>query len=166
MVFAIYWHESAMDLHVFPFPILPPASLPTRSLWVFPMHQPWALISCIQPGLAICFTLDSILVSMLFSHNIPPSPSPTESKSLFCTSVRRHILIYIWFLGFRGLDCVHGTIKITENTGKAVLALLSFWESVHMNTPFPLGWSCHRSEVGWKACSPPASSMHTDLEGC
>ena len=25
--------------------------------------------------------------SMLFSQNIPPSPSPTESKSLFCTSV-------------------------------------------------------------------------------
>ena len=30
---------------------------------------------------------DSILVSMLFSQNIPPSPSPIESKSLFCTSV-------------------------------------------------------------------------------
>ena len=41
----------------------------------------------IQPGLVICFTLDSILVSMLFSQNIPPSPSLTESKSLFCTSV-------------------------------------------------------------------------------
>ena len=27
VVFAIYWHESAMDLHVFPFPIPPPASL-------------------------------------------------------------------------------------------------------------------------------------------
>ena len=34
---------------------------------------------CIQPGLAICFTLDSILLSMLFSQHIPPSPSPTES---------------------------------------------------------------------------------------
>ena len=32
-------------------------------------------------------TLDSTLISMLFSKNIPPSPSPTESKSLFCTSV-------------------------------------------------------------------------------
>ena len=30
----------------------------------------------------ICFTLDSIFVSMLFSQNIPPSPSPTESQSL------------------------------------------------------------------------------------
>ena len=62
----------------------PPTSLSTRSLWVFPVHQPQALVSCIQPGLVICFTLDSILVSVLFSQIIPPSPSPTESKSLFC----------------------------------------------------------------------------------
>ena len=87
VVFAIHWHESAMDLHVFPILIPPPASLPIPSLWVFPVHQPWALVSCIQPGLVVCFTLDSILVSILFSQNIPPSPSPTESNSLFCTSV-------------------------------------------------------------------------------
>ena len=87
VVFAIHWHESAMDLHVFPIPIPPPTSFSIPSLWVFPVHQPWAPISCIQPGLVICFTLDSILVSVLFSQNIPPSPSPTESQSLFCTSV-------------------------------------------------------------------------------
>ena len=69
VVFAI--HESAMDLHVFPIP----------SLWVFPVHQPWALVSCIQPGLVICFILDSILVSMLLSqspalavHSLPLEP--------------------------------------------------------------------------------------------
>ena len=71
MVFAIHWHESAMDLHVFPILIPLPASLPIPSLWVFPVHQPWALVSCIQPGLAICFTLDNIHVSMLFSQIIP-----------------------------------------------------------------------------------------------
>ena len=87
MVFAIHWHESAMDLHVFPIPLPTPTSLSIPTLWVFPVHQPWALVSCIQPGLVICFTLDSILVSMLFSQNIPPSPSPTESQSLFRTSV-------------------------------------------------------------------------------
>ena len=87
VVFAIHWHESAMDVHVFPSPLPPPPSLPIPSLWDFPVHQPWALVSCIQPGLVICFTLDSILVSMLFSQNIPPSPSPSESQSLFCTSV-------------------------------------------------------------------------------
>ena len=53
MGFVIHWHESAMDLHVFPILIPPPSSLSTRSLWVFPEHQAWALVSCIQPGLVI-----------------------------------------------------------------------------------------------------------------
>ena len=80
LVFAIHWHESAMNLHVFP--ILNPSLtfLPIPSLWVFPVHQPWALVSCIQPGLVICFTLDNIHVSMLFSQIIPPLPSLIESK--------------------------------------------------------------------------------------
>ena len=47
------------------------------------MHQPQALVSCIQPGLAICFTLDNIHVLMLFSQIIPPSPSPIESAIPF-----------------------------------------------------------------------------------
>ena len=71
-----------MELHVFPILIPPPTSLSTQFLWVFPVHQARALVSCIQPGLVICFTIDNIHVSMLFSRNIAPSPSPTESKSL------------------------------------------------------------------------------------
>ena len=58
----------------------PPTSLSTQSLWVFPVHQVRALVSWIQPGLVVCFTLDNIHVLMLFSWNIPPLPSPTESK--------------------------------------------------------------------------------------
>ena len=49
-----------MDLHVFPVPIPPHTSPSTRSLWVFPVHQAQALVSCIQPGLVISFTLDNI----------------------------------------------------------------------------------------------------------
>ena len=87
VVFAIHQHESVMGTHVFPsrtplpppFPSHPPGSSQCTS----PEHP----VSCIEPGLAIYFTYDNIHVSMLFSQIIPPSPSPTESKSLFFTSV-------------------------------------------------------------------------------
>ena len=41
-------------------------------------------VSCIEPGLAICFLYDIIHVLMSFSQIIPP---PTESKRLFYKSV-------------------------------------------------------------------------------
>ena len=84
--FAIHQHESAMGVHVLP--ILNP--LPTPSLYhpsgssqcTSPKHP----VSCIESGLVIQFLYD-IHISMSFSQIIPPSPSPTESKRLFYTSV-------------------------------------------------------------------------------
>ena len=65
---------------------LPPPSLyqPSGSSQCTSPKHP---VSCIESGLAIRFIYDIIHVSMPFSQIIPPSPSPTESKRLFYTSV-------------------------------------------------------------------------------
>ena len=82
---ATHQHESAMGIHMFRILKPPPTSLPIPSLQVIPVHQPQA--SCIKPGLVIYFLYYIIHVSMPFPQFIPPSPSPTESKRLFYTSV-------------------------------------------------------------------------------
>ena len=52
-----------------------------------PCTSPKHPVSCIEHRLAIHFLHDSIHVSMPFSQIIPPSPSPSESKSPLHTSV-------------------------------------------------------------------------------
>ena len=76
-----------MGVHVFPIlnPLPPPSAYhPSGSSQCTSPKHP---VSCIEPGLAICFLYDIIHVSMPFSQIMPPSPSPTESKILFYTSV-------------------------------------------------------------------------------
>ena len=51
-------------------------------------------VSCIKPGLATRFIPDILHVSMPFSQIISHSPSPTESKRLFYTSVSLCCLVY------------------------------------------------------------------------
>ena len=119
MVFVIHWHESAIDIHVFPIPIPPPTSLSTRSLLIFPVHQVWALVSCIQPELVICFNLDNTHVLMLFSRNIPPWPSPTGSKILFYTSVSLFLVAYrvivtIFLNSIDMCSCLLHSVKCVE----------------------------------------------------
>ena len=92
---------------------LPPPSLyhPSQLSQCTSPKQP---VSCIQLGLAIRFIYDIIHVSMPFSQIIPPSPSPTESKRLFCTSVspllspfKRHIRYLGLLLCLRAMVVTH-----------------------------------------------------------
>ena len=87
VVFAIHRHESAIGVRVSPILNPPAISLSTPFLWAVPEHWLERPASCIELALVIYFTYGNIHVSMLFSQIIPPSPSPTESKCLFFTSV-------------------------------------------------------------------------------
>ena len=88
--------------------LLPPPSpyhLSGSSQCTSPKHP----VSCIEPGLATRFIHDIIHVSMPFSQIIPPSPSPTESKRLFYTSVSlllSHIQGYCYHLSKFHYICV------------------------------------------------------------
>ena len=55
--------------------------------WLSQCTGPEHPVSCTGPGLAVYFIYGNIHVSVLFSQIIPPSPSPTESESLFFISV-------------------------------------------------------------------------------
>ena len=82
--FAIYQHESATGIHMFPILNSPPSPYhPSGSAQCTSPKHP---VSCIEPGLVTHFIYDIIHVKMPFSQIIPPSPSPTESKRLFYTS--------------------------------------------------------------------------------
>ena len=96
--FTIHSHESTTGVHVSPIlnpPPPPSSSHPSESSQCTTPEHP---VSCIKPGLVICFTYDNIHVSVLFSQIIPPSPSPTESKRLFYTSVS---LLLSYIQGYR-----------------------------------------------------------------
>ena len=64
-----------------------PPSTPYHLSGSSPCTSPKHPVSCIEHRLVIRFLHDSIHVSMPFSQIIPPSPSPSESKSPFYTSV-------------------------------------------------------------------------------
>ena len=83
--FAIYQNESTIGIHVFP--ILNPPPSPYHPTGSSQCTSPKHPVSCIKPRQAIQFLYDIIHISMTFSQIIPPSPSSTESKRLFYTSV-------------------------------------------------------------------------------
>ena len=86
----LYWfcHTSTSICHsIHMFPILNPPPSPYHPSGWSQCTSPKHPVSSIEPELAIRFIYDIIHVSMPFPQIIPPSPSPTESKRLFYTSV-------------------------------------------------------------------------------
>ena len=82
--FAIYQHESATGIHVFPILNAPPSPYhPSGSSQCTSPKHP---VSCIRPGLATHFIYDIIHVSMPFSQIILPSPSPRVQKTVLYIS--------------------------------------------------------------------------------
>ena len=84
--FAIHWHGPTTGVHEFPNMNPLPHPTPYHLSGSSPCTSPKYPVSCIELRLPIHF-LHDIHVSMPFSQIIPPSSSPTESKSLFYTSV-------------------------------------------------------------------------------
>ena len=70
IVFAIYQHASATDIHVFP--ILNPPPSPYHPSGSSQCTSPKHPVLCVEPGLATRFIYDIIHVSMPFSQIIPP----------------------------------------------------------------------------------------------
>ena len=107
------------------FPILNPPPSPYHPSGSSQYTSPKLPVSCIELGLAIRFIYDITHVSMPFSQIIPPSPSPTESKRLFYTSVslllsyiqgyhyhlyKFHIYVLVYCIGVFLSDLLHSVI--------------------------------------------------------
>ena len=71
---------------------LPPHQI---SLGCFRALALGALLRASNLHWSFCFTYGNLHVSVLFSQIIPPSTSPTESKSLFFTSVSPFVALHV-----------------------------------------------------------------------
>ena len=87
--FAIYPHESATGIHVFPILNPPPSSLPIPSSESSQCTSPKHPVSCIEPGLAAHFIYDIILliiVVILRKYN--------TNKTLYVPSFKHFLKLF------------------------------------------------------------------------
>ena len=136
-----------------------------------PCTSPKHPVSCIEHRLVIRFLHDSIHASMPFSQIIPPSPSPSEFKSPFYTSVSLFILsFYLSFysvLFFFSLLLVAFCLFPTQHGLQGLGSQARYWawvlavgvlSSIHWtNKEFQVPRNINRCEISWKS-----SSHHQD----
>ena len=99
--FAIYWHGSAMGVHVSPFLKPPGTSLPIQSLWVIPVHQPWApfLIHQTWSGDLFHIWYYTCFNAILPNHpTLALSQSPKDGSISVCLLLSRIWVIITIFL--------------------------------------------------------------------
>ena len=112
-------------------------------------------VSCIEPGLETRFIYDIINVSMPFSQIIPPSPSPTEPKRLFYTSVSLSLscfnstllnVVWAYKIYLRQniwlLSCLLGNIYFLDAERSALLLLLVTSEALGFDGASGKGPTC------------------------
>ena len=96
--FAIYQHESATHIHVFPILNPPSSSLPIPSLWVIPVHQPQASSIVHRTWTGDSFHMILYMFqchSPKSSHPLPLPQSPKDCSihwCLFCCLIYRVIV--------------------------------------------------------------------------
>ena len=83
---SILWHSAFFTVQLsHPYMTTGKTIVMTRRTFVGKVMS--LLLNILSRLVITLFTYGDIHISMLFSHSIPPPPSPTESKSLFFTSV-------------------------------------------------------------------------------
>ena len=113
------------------FPILKPSPSAYHPSGSSQCTSPKHPVSCIEPGLATRFIYDIVHDSMPFFQIIPPSPSSTESKRLFYTSVslllsriqgycyhlsKFHIYALVYYIGVFLSGLLHSVYETAKET--------------------------------------------------